>query len=260
MIGCYASEMMVEQCAADKHRLSVIPTHSAIHYVFSGAGYFNDERLTAGDGFLHLKDRLGTYYPDPNDPWCYGWMRVGGEESDHSLAEMGISALLDPPYTFHYTGLETVRAIMESYDPMGNMLYRAGVLRLIFSFHPRAKTDAPRSQKEQLAFLAQNEIESGYATPTSVEQIAVRLRISPSYLRKVYGAVFGISPQAALMRLRMRRARELLESDETPIALVAASCGYEDPLQFSRIFHKYQGVSPRAYRKNWQKETGNSGR
>ena len=80
MIGCYASEMMVEQCAADKHRLSVIPTHSAIHYVFSGAGYFNGERLTAGDGFLHLKDRLGTYYPDPNDPWCYGWMRVGGEE------------------------------------------------------------------------------------------------------------------------------------------------------------------------------------
>ena len=258
MIGCYASEMMVEQCAADKHRLSVIPTHSAIHYVFSGAGYFNGQRLIAGDGFLHLKDQLGTYYPDPTDPWCYGWMRVGGEASVYSLAEMGISALMDPPYVFHYTGLAAVRAIMESFDRMGNMLYRAGMMRLIFSFHPRAKSDTPQSQKEQLAFLARNEIESGYAMSVSVEEIAARLRISPSYLRKIYGSVFGISPQAALMQLRMRRARELLESGETSISLVAASCGYEDPLQFSRIFHKHQGVSPRMYRSNWKNRTGKS--
>lgn len=248
MMGCYASVIQVEACAANKHRLSVIPVHTAIHFVFSGAGYFNGQRLTAGDGFLHLKDQPGTYYPDPNDPWCYGWMRVGGEDSGYTLAELGIPAILEPPYTFRFTKIAQVRSIMERFDAMGNPLYRAGILREVFSFHPRATAESPNSQKEQWAFLARNEIENSIASTISVTQIALRLRISPSYLRKVYAAVFGISPQEAMIQLRMRRARELLESSAAPVALVAASCGYEDALQFSRIFHKHNGMSPRAYR------------
>lgn len=254
MTGCYAYQAMVEPCAPDKGKIALIASHSAIHFIFSGAGYFNGRRMTAGEGFLHLKNTFGTYYPDPADPWCYGWLSVGGETSARSLAEMGISALTEPPYTFRFSQPEKIRALLESFDHAGNALYRAGMLRLVFACHPCAQTDRPQSQKERLAMQAQNELRIHYARrDCTVAHVAARLGISPSYLRKLYSAAFGVSPQHALMQLRMDRARELLTAGNATVTVVGASCGYDDVLQFSRIFKKHVGLSPQAYRAGAQK-------
>ena len=47
----------------------------------------------------------------------------------------------------------------------------------------------------------------------------------------------------------MMKARELLLDLDMPIGEVAAECGYDDPLYFSRVFRRTVGVSPSEYRR-----------
>ena len=52
-----------------------------------------------------------------------------------------------------------------------------------------------------------------------------------------------------ILSLRMANAQSLLESTEYNISEIAEAVGYDNPLYFSRLFHKHIGVSPTAYRK-----------
>ena len=44
-------------------------------------------------------------------------------------------------------------------------------------------------------------------------------------------------------------AQNLLENTEYNITEIAEAVGYDNPLYFSRLFHKHTGLSPSAYRK-----------
>ena len=49
---------------------------------------------------------------------------------------------------------------------------------------------------------------------------------------------------------RMDRAKHLLRNPDKSIKEICAEVGYSDPNYFSRIFKKYQGVSPTEYKEN----------
>ena len=50
--------------------------------------------------------------------------------------------------------------------------------------------------------------------------------------------------------MRVKRAAELLENTDLPMQKVGEEVGFSDQNYFSRIFKKYNGVSPLNYRKN----------
>jgi AraC-like DNA-binding protein len=47
---------------------------------------------------------------------------------------------------------------------------------------------------------------------------------------------------------RMAEAAFLLETSEEPIARIASRVGYETAAAFSKLFHRYNGLSPGRYR------------
>ena len=51
-----------------------------------------------------------------------------------------------------------------------------------------------------------------------------------------------------LIERRMEEAASLLESSDEGIAAIATRVGYETAAAFSKLFHRYQGLSPRRYR------------
>ena len=78
--------------------------------------------------------------------------------------------------------------------------------------------------------------------------------ISRGYLHKLILEVLSQSPQDYLVSFRMTRGAELLSVTELSIEEIALSCGYADPLAFSKMFKRKMGVTPRQYRKdNWKK-------
>jgi len=59
-----------------------------------------------------------------------------------------------------------------------------------------------------------------------------------------------LSPQQFLLKFRITKASELLMNTTLSINTIAHSCGYTDPLAFSKTFKKVTGLTPTQYRKS----------
>lgn len=72
------------------------------------------------------------------------------------------------------------------------------------------------------------------------------LPFSPEYLTKLFKKQTGITPFQYLQQRRLENAADLLSVTygRGNISDVARLCGFNDPLYFSRQFHKKYGVSP----------------
>ena len=80
--------------------------------------------------------------------------------------------------------------------------------------------------------------------------MAERLEISPRYLNALFRQAFGITAYAYLIRLRIRKAKELMSrSDRKSIKEIAQLSGYRDASHFISAFGKTEGMTPEQFRK-----------
>ena len=63
-----------------------------------------------------------------------------------------------------------------------------------------------------------------------------------------------MSPQEFLTVFRLTKAEELLQLTDLTIESIALSCGYSDPMVFTKAFQKRKKMSPSNYRKTMQKD------
>lgn len=87
-----------------------------------------------------------------------------------------------------------------------------------------------------------------YATPLTVEGLAAELAMSPRHFERCFKAAVGQAPRRFLIEVRLRAARELLESTGQPIAAIGAAVGFSTPAHFADTFARAVGVSPGAWR------------
>jgi AraC-like DNA-binding protein len=81
-----------------------------------------------------------------------------------------------------------------------------------------------------------------------VEAVARELGCSRRHLAARFGEELGLSPKRLARVLRFRRAHALLgERPGTPLAGLAAECGYADQAHLTREFRALAGVTPGAF-------------
>ncbi len=97
--------------------------------------------------------------------------------------------------------------------------------------------------KQAVAYLQQH-----FARPLSRWELAKALGISEDYLSRVFNRELGISPWDYLNRYRILQAKALLRHTNHSIRTVAHQVGYREQSYFSRVFHKFTGVTPQAFR------------
>ncbi len=95
--------------------------------------------------------------------------------------------------------------------------------------------------------LAMNFMNSEYMTGITVEKIARRLNINRSYFYVLFKNRYGVSPRKFLLDMRLRKAEELMRIYGESPSSAAAAVGYEDIYNFSNMFQKKYGSSPREY-------------
>jgi YesN/AraC family two-component response regulator len=83
-----------------------------------------------------------------------------------------------------------------------------------------------------------------YQDQISLGQIAKNMYLSAVYISKIFKEEFGDSPINYLIRVRLERARELLESGKYTVKSAARSVGYKDAYHFSRLYKKHMGCPP----------------
>lgn len=84
----------------------------------------------------------------------------------------------------------------------------------------------------------------------TVRDVAAEVHLSERHAARLYAAQAGESLMAALRRLRLERAAQLLLDGDGTITKIGISCGYPELRPFTTAFRRQYGQSPRAFRRN----------
>ena len=98
-----------------------------------------------------------------------------------------------------------------------------------------------------------------YSNYISVRQIADHIGIDRTYLYSIFKTILNKSPEDYLIGFRMTKACELMQDETLSIGDISRSVGYDDPLQFSKMFKKHKHMSPSEYRKSHPPRSGLEG-
>lgn len=242
-------------CCSDDPR-----TDFLIHFILNGKGLFHlgprAYPVQKGQAFfIPPGTRHYSYISDSQDPWTYMWIGFNGRQAQSYLRYTGLSAASP---VCDVQNLEDIRQVMQDLLQtkaltLPNDIKRDGYLYkilslLIVSYQSTQTGNIVHDYPSQTyAIYARNYIDHNFAR-ANITDIAKMIGIDRSYLHSVFRKNFNISPQEYLIQCRLEFAARLLQSSTFTIQQIAHEAGYEDPLQFSKIFKKHYGVSPRAYR------------
>ncbi|WP_255415704.1 helix-turn-helix domain-containing protein [Promicromonospora sp. AC04] len=203
-----------------------------------------------GDAVLLPANVAHEYAASDDDPWTLWWLHFVGLDSAelvrsaHHAAGGPLSHLRDPAPV-----ASLVSQVIDALDSgtAGGLVRASGAAwnALAQLIATGRRTPGPAlSPVEQ----AVEHLRATTPQRTSVDALAAMVGLSPSQLNTVFRQQVGVPPLRYQSDLRMARARELLDSTELAVAAIAHSCGYDDPLYFSRQFTRTHGLAPTAYR------------
>lgn len=236
-----------------------IRDHFIVHYILSGTGTFSDGRITKtlhpGDGFVIFPNCLVTYAADSEDPWTYSWVGFQGLKAESFLYKAGICR--ESPF-FTYTADNRLRDCLENMisDARSNSSSELMILGHLYIFlslliQNSQKTSSyvsrPMNQEKYVKRVVEF-ISKNYSENISITEIASVIGIDRSYLYVIFKKFMQMSPQEYLINYRIERAVDLMQNFSLTIGDISRSVGYEDPLQFSKIFKKIKGMSPTQFR------------
>ena len=84
----------------------------------------------------------------------------------------------------------------------------------------------------------------------SLEEVALKVKLSPFYLSKLFKKETGENFIDYLTGLRIRKSKEFLANPLSSVKEVCYQVGYKDPNYFARVFKKISGVTPTEYKVN----------
>jgi predicted TIM-barrel enzyme/AraC-like DNA-binding protein len=91
-------------------------------------------------------------------------------------------------------------------------------------------------------------IKENYMSTIYLSELAMAAHVSTSYLSTKFKNETGYNFTEYLITFRMNKACEIINELDIPISQVAEMVGYQDYAQFSKMFKKYIGQSPKEYK------------
>lgn len=108
-----------------------------------------------------------------------------------------------------------------------------------------------KNKSPKLKELMQSAIQfilNNYERELSITDIARYVFLSPSYFTRAFKEDTGLSPIHYLLKVRIKRACELLEDSDMKIGEIAYSVGFSNQQRFNDMFKKQTKMTPMQYR------------
>lgn len=227
-------------------------------YVASGTAHFyldGEERLIhAGHMILYRPYEPQRYEYFAADQTEVYWVHFTGSQVDEILASYGMD-----DRQVYYCGvnlefstifrsmIDELQMNKEHYEEMLAIDLHRILIQVGRSLHRREVKDSSRTMK--LIDDASTYFSEHYSEALSVDEYAAHIHVSTSWFIRSFKEHTGITPMQYILSKRMHTAQALLHSTSYNITEIARIVGYENPLYFSRLFRKMNGISPSEYRK-----------
>lgn len=231
-----------------------------LHYIIRGTGKFNGKSISHGQVFFtHPYEKL-TIESSVDDPLDFYYIGIAGPGTETIMKKAGfftLPGIIDCPFidripTLFYEPLfETHPDSDPDYYLMSFFLQLMAIHKTYNIKTPDTPTDDAFFYYKQALIFIEEYLLNGI-TPNDVAQY---LHISPSYLRVIFSRYCKYSLRELLIRKRIECAASHLVFDQCSVVEASNLCGYEDYTMFSRIFKKYTGMSPQAYKNAHRDQT-----
>ena len=109
----------------------------------------------------------------------------------------------------------------------------------------------PQTHGDRAVLKAQEWVHTRDGTGVALAALARASGLGRRTLLRRFASATGMTPIEYCRRVRIARARELLEGGDTSQKEIAKSLGYKDVASFARAFRKAVGSAPGAYRKRF---------
>ena len=83
----------------------------------------------------------------------------------------------------------------------------------------------------------------------TIEELSSFMHIHPNYFIRLFKKKMGITPLQYINRVRIERAKSLLENTNHPVSDIMLKLGFNDLSTFSKFFKHYSGYSPKSFRR-----------
>jgi AraC-like DNA-binding protein len=223
-----------------------------------GVYYRGGEVLTLTAGFVGLvlpSSDPGLLMADPEAPYDHYYCRFAGHEALR-MAKGAIAARDGARFfpwrrwpeavTLCESMLALDRQTQGSAHPDWMSQTEAQLAALLALFVAAPERNEPQLREATLRRYLTDHVHE----PFDLDRMARHFSVSRSHLSRQGRALLGEPLGVVSRRLRLELSRSLLDATllELSVSEVARRVGFEDPLYFSKVFHRYAGMSPTEYR------------
>lgn len=158
--------------------------------------------------------------------------------------------------TFLTCALQNPESYWKDFDHLYHLTLFPGnhtkIMSLLYDLFGRVAAEAVR-ERDMLAPCLTC-IQDHYMDPTlDNTRLALEANISEVYFRRLFREKYGMPPGQYLTNVRIRRARQLLESSWLSVTEIAGQSGFSSVYHFCRAFKNNTGMTPTDYRKEARK-------
>ncbi len=115
--------------------------------------------------------------------------------------------------------------------------------------------DTPAARGSELGALAGalDTLHRDCAEPLRIETLAKKSGLSWSQFQRRVRGITGLTPRQLLTKSRIEAAAHSLRTADAALSSIAFECGFYDQAAFSRQFRAATGMTPREYRRAFQR-------
>lgn len=228
-------------------------------YIASGKAHFfidgTEHIVTAGNMVIFFPDEPQHYRYYKEERTSVYWVHFTGAYVETILEHYHITkddhiiySGTSPDYQWLFGQIiQELQLCRQKYDEMLTLLLRNIFILINRSLEMNVKfTDTTEKEVSYAVY----HFRENYNKDINIEEYAEKQNTSISWFIRCFRQITGQTPLQYIINLRIANAQMMLETTDYSISQIAEKVGYDNPLYFSRIFHRQTGVSPREYRRN----------
>ena len=228
-------------------------------YLVEGEGVFESAhtpktRIKPGTVFFLFPNEWHTYYPATGKAWKSYWIGFKGKNMDDRV-RAGFLSVEKPTYYVGFSAdivrlYETAKQTADQETAYSQQMLAGIVNHLIGLVYSLERNIILRKDTNKIDNVdrARLIIRQELECDITFQDIAQRLGMSYSNLRRQFKEYTGISPALYQQDLRLQRAKEMLTSTKLSVKEIAYRLHFESADYFSTKFKNKVGYTPREFR------------
>lgn len=192
-----------------------------------------------------------------DDPWELSWVHFYGKDAiaiyQHYEEQNG-------HFLFHPTDISSFLLALKNlfseqlekhtfYEQKCHK-YLTDIVTACYLESASAQNEKTDSISEKLLAI-RTYLDEHFAEDIDLDFLSSHFFVSKFHLSREFKKATGLTVGNYLNSRRINKAKELLRFTKEPIGTIAVSCGIPDVNYFTKVFVKYESMTPSAYRKRW---------